>query len=281
MVVACVAPLPYPNCTDHVSLFTTVVFVLTSVTPNRCFYEGALPNCAMPDNVTEANGFLPVQPNAMGNFSEFHGELAVSGRVNMTVAQTVTTVYLQANASGEVRVYQDGVVVRGIDDHSLDRLVIGGQNVSVLNVTANEITFPASNYRRTTLEDVTVGAPIHFSPHNGAASVVLDQSTLTNVRGNFVSLLHPSGTLEINGPTEVLVLPQTRGITFETTGTASAILDVSELTGIFGEEYLVEFEAGDLVVQALEAKELADTLILPTIVAVVTVILAWGDRLRS
>jgi hypothetical protein len=235
----------------------------------------------MPDNVTEANGFLPVQPNSMGNFSEFHGELAVSGRVNMTVAQAVTTVYLQANATGEVRLYQDGVVVRGVDDHNLDRLVIGGQNVSLMNVTANQLVFPFSNYRHTKLADVTVAAPIHFSPHNGAASVLLDQSILTNVRGNFVSLLHPSGTVEINGPTEVLVLPQTLGVEFATTGNARAILDVSELTGIFGEKYLVEFEAGDLVVQALEAKELADALILPTIVAVVTVILAWGDRLSS
>jgi hypothetical protein len=281
MVIPCVAPLPYPNCTDQVSLFTTAVFVLSSLTPNRCFYEGARPGCTMPGNLTEANGFYPVQPSVVGNTSEFHGELAVSGTVNLTVAHAVRTVYLQEGAGGELRLFQDDVVIRGVGPHSLERLVLYGQNVSVSNATVAELVFPNSVYRNMRLEQVRVRYPLHMAPHGGAPVVDVGGSVLSNVNGSFVSLLHPRGTLEIDGATEVVVLPQTRGAVFETTGTAPAILDVGELIEIFGGEYLVEFEAGELVVEALEAEQLAHTLILPTVIAVVTVILAWGDRLRG
>ena len=281
MALPCIAPLPYPNCTDQVSLFTTAIFVLTTVTPNRCFYPEAAKGCTMPDNLTEANGFYPVQPDTMGNTSVYHGELAVSGLVNMTVPQAISTVYVQAGAAGELRVQSSNVLVTGVGDHQLDRVVIEGKNVSAVNLTVAELLFPGSAYVKLRLETITVQSPVQFSPHNGNTAVNLDGAVITDVLGNAVSLLHPQGTVEINGATEVLMLLQGGGTPFKTTGNATAILDVGELTGIFGEQYLVEFEAGDLVVEALEAEELAQRLILPTVIAVVSVILAWGDRLRG
>lgn len=235
----------------------------------------------MPDNLTEANGFYPVQASVTGNTSEYHGELAVSGRVNMSVPQAIDTVYLQEGAGGELRVEKGNVVIRGIGDHFLDRVVVDGKNISVFNVSATELVFPASAYPNLHLETVTVHKPLEFAPDGGATSVDMSGAVITNVHGNAVALLHPRGTVEINEPTEVLLLLQGGGTPFKTTGNATAILDVGRLTGIFGEQYLVEFEAGDLVVEALEAEELAQRLILPTVLAVVSVILAWGDRLRG
>lgn len=281
MAVPCIAPLPYPNCTDQVSLFTTAIFVLTTVSPKRCFYPEAIKGCSMPANMTEANGFYPVQPDLTGNFSEYHGELAVSGRVNMTIPQAVSTVYAQEGAAGELRVQSNNVAILGTGDHAFDRIVLDGVNVTVSNITAAELSFPASVYTNLHLSDLTVKNPLQFSPHNGATAVDMGSSVITNIRGNAVTLLHPRGRVEINGQTEVLVLPQGGGTPLTITGNSSAILDVGRLTGIFGEQYLVEFEAGDLVVEALEAEELAQKLIFPTIIAVVSVVAAWGDRLRG
>jgi hypothetical protein len=281
MAVPCIAPLPYPNCTDHVSLFTTAVFVLTTLSPKRCFYPEATKGCTMPTNLTEANGFYPVQPSMTGNFSEYHGELAVSGRVNLTIPQAVSTVYVQDGAAGELHVLKNNVQVIGMGDHAFDRIVVDGQNVTVSNITAAELHFPASVYTNLQLSNLTVQNPLQFAPQSGATAVEMGNSVLTDIRGNAVTLLHPRGTVEINGPTEVLLLLQGGQTPFRTTGTSTAILDVGRLTGIFGEQYLVEFEAGELVVEALEAEELAQRLVVPTVIAVVSVVLAWGDRLRG
>ena len=283
MTVPCISALPYPNCTDHVSIFTTAVFVLSTLSPKRCFYKEATPGCTMPANLTAENGFYPVLPNEMGNTSAYHGELLIGGAVNMTVSQSVTKVYLGANATGSVRIDQDNVVVRGIAGHALQQLTIGGRNVSVHNATIDELVFPRSNYTDMAIADVTVQLPVRFSPHGGSEAVNLDRSTISNLKGGVVSFLHPRGTIEINGDTEVLMLPlpPTRSAKFAITGNATSILDVADLTGIFGAEYLVEYEAGDLVLEAIEATQLAQTLILPTVIAVLTVIFGWGDRLRG
>ena len=239
----------------------------------------------MPANLTAANGFYPVQPNNIGNTSVYHGELLVEGTVNITVAPSVQKVYLGLGAGGAVRVDQDNVTIHGIDDHALEQLTIGGKNVSVVNATVSELIFPRTAYTKMVLAHINVTHPVRFSPHAGAESVNLDSSTVTNVVGNVLSLLHPSGTIEINGATEVIVLPcpiiMGFAAGFAITGNATSTLNVAELTGIFGKDYLTEYEAGDLVLEALEATQLAQALILPTVLAVLSVVFAWGDRLYT
>ena len=137
----CISALPYPNCTDHVSIFTTAVFVLSTLSPKRCFYKEAAPGCTMPANLTAENGFYPVLPNEMGNSSAYHGELLIDGAVNMTVSQSVTKVYLGSNATGSVRIDQDNVVVRGIDDHALQQLTIGAETSACKTQPSTSLSF--------------------------------------------------------------------------------------------------------------------------------------------
>lgn len=281
MALPCMSALLYPACVEQVSIFTTTVFVLTTVEPNRCFYEEAVAGCTMPTNLTQENGFYPVRPPAQGNASVYHGELLIEGYVNMTVPQATKSIYLGRGAAGYLEIQQDDATVKGLDDHAMDTIVIGGARVKIANATVGELVFPRSDYTNLKIEDVAVRHPVRFSPHNGDEVVILDGGSFANLLGNVVSFLHPRGTVTISGLTEVIYLPRPGGEPFTIDGDATQILNCAELTGVFGEEYLTSYEAGDLVLEALEAKQMAQTLILPTVLAVVSVILVWGDRLTG
>ena len=107
----------------------------------------------------------------------------------------------------------------------------------------------------------------------------MDNAVFKNVTGAYVALLHHRGTVTADA-TKVIWLNQVSGVGSVETVNGGEAFNVARLTGIFGPQYEVEYEAGAIFYQSQEATAIANALVLPTVLCIFVTLFSQGDKLR-
>lgn len=278
----CDAPLPYPLCAHLASLLVKVIFVKTIGNEKICFYENARPNCTMPENLTLANGFYPIEKNFSQTISDLHGEAILTKKYdNYIVPTNVKTLYITGRANNSnVFVQNPGVTVQGLENHMLDKLTIRKPGSQIKNVSANKIEFSAGmDFTNLLLENVYSKNVIEFLPTSLKRFISMQGAKFKNVTGNYIALLHHRGQVTSDN-SKIIWLNQIRGTGSVVLVDDGQAFNVALLTGIFGPQYETEYEAGSIYYQSQEASSIANALILPTVLSVVVVFFSQGDKLK-
>jgi hypothetical protein len=226
----------------------------------------------MPTNLTIANGFYPVVANGSEAYS-IHGEallLLPIPEVNYTVKTHVKTLHVQG--SGKTNIVVDSMDVRvigNVDERpSVENIYVLQRNLNITNINVNKIVLaqgllPGTLY----VNGVDIKEPLQIAPKINGLDINLENATFIDVTGNYISLLHHSGVVHSSN-SDILWLP--RSANRNTAGVESAgngsNLNVASLTGIFGAQYQVEQAAGTIVTVNLQAQELFNTLLIPTLI---------------
>ena len=278
----CLAPVSYPKCAALASVLVNIIYVKQFGAQRLCFYEYALPNCTMPQNLTTANGFFPVKKNLTYSQSHLHGEAVLTSvESNYVVPVAIKRVFITAKANGSsITIDNAGVSIIGLENHHIKKITVNQKNPQIINVSAETIEFkPGIDFSDILVQNVVVKNVIEFSPTTLRRYVSLDNAKFVNVSGNYVAILHHRGTVTSDN-SKIIWLNQISGSGNVVTKNGGEAFNVASLTGIFGPEYEVEYEAGSIVYQSQEASALANALILPTVLSVVVVLFSQGDKLR-
>lgn len=278
----CLGPLAYPKCAALASVLVNIIYVKQFGAQRLCFYENALPNCSMPANLSQANGFFPVKKNLTYSESHLHGEAVLTSvQQNYVVPVKIKRVFVTSAANGSsITIQNTGVSIIGLQPHHLEKITVNQKLPQIINVSAEKIEFKAGiDFSNTLLENVYVKNVIEFSPTTLRRYVSLDNAKFVNVSGNYVAILHHRGTVTSDN-SKIIWLNQISGTGSVVTKNAGEAFNVASLTGIFGPQYEVEYEAGSIVYQSQEASAIANALILPTVLSVVVVLFSQGDKLK-
>jgi hypothetical protein len=244
----------------------------------------------MPKNLTIANGFYPVVANGTGAFS-VHGESVLDetyANATYVTPKSVKTVYVQSNLPNLKIILESKncTLTGGLADNkrpAVGQIVVTQPNAVIENIDANKIEYtPGLDPLATRITNVTVAQPIQLAPAYLDVDVNLDGAAFTNVSGNYVAVLHHRGTINATD-SSVIWLPRASGADVSAVnvyGTGSN-LNVAKLTGIFGSQYEIAQAAGTIVAHNQQAEQLAQALVLPTVVAAAVVIFSNADRVSS
>lgn len=290
MTTLCLSPVTFPVCIRAATILATTVFVKKTANHRLCYYEGAAPECKMPENLTIANGFYPVVANGTGVIS-VHGEAILDASYansTYTTPTHVKVVYLQEDLPHlNVVLASANCTLTGSRSNSvrprLNNIYVEQANITIDNVVVSNIVFAQGlQPLSVSISNVTLGNPIQFAPAYYDVDINLDSANFTNVTGNYVALLHHHGIVTATD-TDVIWLP--RASSSAETGVISlgsgSNLNVAKLTGIFGSQYQIEQAAGSVVVISAQAKALAEALLLPAIIAGAVVVLSNLDKLAE
>jgi len=290
MTTLCLSPVTYPVCIRAASILATTVFVKKVDNRRLCYYEGAARGCAMPENLTIANGFYPVVANGTGEIS-VHGEAVLDAGYTdetYTTPTHVKTVYLQESLP-HLTVILDSTNCTLTGETSatprpqVRNVLVKQPNVSIDNIYVGRIEYALGvQPLAATVTNVTLDNPIQLAPAFYDVDVNLEGATFTNVTGNYVALLHHRGQV-VATDTDVIWLPRASsgpnvGVTSLGSGSN---LNVAKLTGIFGSQYEIEQAAGSVVAHAAQAEELAGALLIPAIIAGAVVVFSNADKLAK
>ena len=277
----CRAPVAYPECLNLASLLVNIIYVKQYGSQRMCFYQGAAPNCAMPENLSIANGFYPISKNMSYSVSDLHGEAVLAENATYTVPVNVKKVYITENANGSTLILQNkGISVIGLEPHRLTKIRVEQTGASFTNLTVDTFQFKAGlDYTSLRMENIVTRDAIQFSPTTLKRYVPLDGAQFVNVSGNYVALLHHRGNVLADN-SKIIWLNQVSGTGTVETQNGGRQLNVALLTGIFGPQYEVEYEAGAIFYQSQEASAIANSLILPTVLCVVVTLFSQGDKLK-
>lgn len=283
----CVSPVPFPTCVQAASLLTNTVFVKKVEDHRLCYYPEAIKGCAMPDNLSIQNGFFPVVANGTEEFS-VHGELALDqtfAEDAFTVPNHVKTLFIKDDMPDlDITVDSINATVRAFNSAQPTRvnvITIVQPNVRIHNMHAKKIVFPEGfSPVGVEITNVSIVDPIQVAPEDDNVDVSLKNAVFSNVEGNYVALLHHSGIVNSTN-TEILWLP--RATSGDETGVLSygngSNMNVAKLTGIFGAQYQLEQAAGSVVVQNIQANQLATALLFPTLLLAGILVFSNSDRI--
>lgn len=278
-MTSCAMAFLYPQCIHHASLLTAVVWV--SARSSKCYEENYVPGCTMPVVADHAD-LYPVYNNITGRTeSGLASELVVTATQGQ-LPQDASTLFINASM-GKYRIITPNITVVGATDTTtVAKLEVAAANVKIKNLVIQNLTFEKGiNFGAVELVDVAVEASVSFVPTPRQHVVNLDGARFDNITGGSIALFRHVGTVTCAGEfTTCFVLPkndpgQDPGIVHATGG--ARVVNISALTSIYGNPYLVSFFAFNKEQETIEATNLARALVLPAIVAVLSVYLAHGS----
>lgn len=288
MDILCLSPVPFPVCVQAASLLTTTVFVKKVDSHRLCYYKEAVEGCTMPDDLSITNGFYPVVANATGEFS-VHGEVALDSAypgTEYTMTNYAKILYIKESLEVDITIDSRNATVRAFDPldiPTVGTITVLRPNVRIENLSAKRIVFPEGvTPGGIRLQNVTVADPIQVAPKDDTVDISMDNAFFDNVGGNYVALLHHRGLVNSSN-TDILWLPRATSETDNNVlsyGNGSN-LNVAKLTGIFGAQYELEQAAGSVVVENLQAEQIATALLFPTLLLVGVTVFSNLDRLTN
>ncbi len=270
--------LPYPDCLPHTSLLTS--WVLISSATSTCYERDYTPNCTFPDH--RANPDLyPVyvvdQPRVE---SGLRNELLVGDDTGGS--SVANTTYIVNGSVTKLTLVTAGSLVKGVGDSPyIETLVVSATAPTIKNVRIGNLTFPTGiNFNAMRLENVTLETSAHIGPSVQQHTVNLDGSVVSNLRGGAIAFFRPTGTIHCEGEfTRCFLLqkidPGAEPATVVPSNGA-AVIDVTAITGIYGDAYLTDFFAFGKVAELDEASQLAWSLFWPAVAILVSIFLAHG-----
>jgi len=277
----CVAPVSYPNCLQLASLLVNAIYIKQYGAEQLCFYQNARPNCTMPTNLSLTNGFHPISKNISYSMSDLHGEVVLKQNSTYVVPTHIKTVYVTGESNGSTLLLQNkGISVIGLEKHNLREIRVEKSGSAFENLTVDTFKFTAGiDYTNMKMTNIETKNSIKFVPTTLKRYVPMEGAKFVNVSGNYIALLHHRGTVTADN-SKIIWLNQLSGTGNVEKKNGGEALNVASLTGIFGPQYEVEYEAGSIYYQSQEATAIANSLILPTVLCVVIVLFSQGDKLQ-
>lgn len=276
MVVSCAMDLPHPGCLSHASLLATVIWV----SGTTCYEPNYRPGCTMPATNTSLD-IYPVYIPADRNSSVLRGEYIVSE--SGTVPRDAKTVYINATG-GNVAVASSGVrVLPARPGVYLDTLTLEAPGPRVEDLFVDRIVVPpGTSPGPIALVNVTMLESLPILPSPQQHTIDLDGAIFENIRGGSVAMFRHTGTAVCSGTTRCFVMARAdpgkrQGETVAVDG--GTVVDVAAITGVFGAPYLVAFFGFNRQEELKQAAALANGLVVPTIIAIVSVLLPYGSKI--
>ncbi len=279
----CVMDLLYPACMAHTSLLTTILWV--SATTSKCYEAEYVPGCTMPDPQVHSDLFPVFLGVTNRTGSGLQREAVVNGNVE-DVPPNATTVY--ANASGGTyHLATPGATLTGASSTIVaDTVVVSAPGVTIRDIEIRNLSFVTGvNFGALTVQNTAIGQSTSISPSAKQHAVDLNGAMFDNITGAAIAMFRHTGVVTCAGEfTRCFVLPKTEpgadpGIVVATGG--AQVVNVSSITGIFGDAYLVSFFAFNKEEETIEATELAQSLAWPTVAAIASVLLAHGTPKKA
>ena len=281
-MVSCAMDLPYPACVNGTSLLTTVVWIAGSL----CYEAGYRPGCTMPaTNVSAEAGLRPVYIPPGRTLSTLRSEVVFNGKAGAPVPAGAT---VHVNTTGGTLTVTAAAttVVAARSGVFLDALHIAAPNVAVDGVPVGTLTMqPGLEPGALRLANLTLGNPLSLVPTPQQHTLGLDGARFSAISGAAIALFRHRGTVTCAGATTRCFVIQRadaalrQGTTVAADG--AAVVDVSSITGVFGQDYLVSFFAFDQDEETTEAARLASSLVLPTVIALVSIWLSHGPHVSG
>ena len=193
--------------------------------------------------------------------------------------------YIKESLEVDITIDSRNATVRAFDPLNIPTvgtITVLRPNVRIENLSAKRIVFPEGvTPGGIRLQNVTVADPIQVAPKDDTVDISMDNAFFDNVSGNYVALLHRG--LVNSSNTDILWLPRATSETDNNVlsyGNGSN-LNVAKLTGIFGAQYELEQAAGSVVVENLQAEQIATALLFPTLLLVGVTVFSNLDRLKN
>ena len=270
--------LPYPDCLPHTSLLTS--WVLISSATSTCYEREYTPNCTFPDH--RANPDLyPVyvvdQPRVE---SGLRNELVVKD--DTSGSSIPNTTYIVNGSVTKLTLVNTGSLVKGVGDSPyIETLVVSAATPTIKNVRIGNLTFLTGiNFKNLLLQNVILETSTHIGPSVQQHTVNLDGSVVSNLTGGAIAFFRPTGTINCEGEfTRCFLLQKIDPGAEPATVVPShgaAVIDVTAITGIYGDAYLTDFFAFGKVAELDEASQLAWSLFWPTVAILASIFLAHG-----
>ena len=272
----------FPTCVNHTSLLTAVFLV--SSTTSKCYEPDYEPGCIMPV-LADHPDLYPVYNNISGRTaSGLSGEQIVTA-THGQLPQNAKHIFINASL-GSYRVITPGITISGATPGIVIKdLVVAAPDIKLRDLVIQNLTFKTGiNYDAIVLENIEVVEPVSLAPRPRQDTMALDGAVFSNIRGGSIALFRHTGTVECSGIlTRCFVLEKndpgsTPGIVHADRG--ATVVNVSTLTAIYGDPYLISFFAFNKEEELIEAENLARALIWPSILALFSVFLAHGKPRR-
>lgn len=282
-MATCAMDLLYPSCMAHTSLVTTILWV--SAATSKCYEADYVQGCTMPDPQANPDLFPVFLGVTNRTGSGLRREAVVDGNVE-AVPPNATTVY--ANASGGTyHLAAPGSTLTGASSAIVaDTVVVSAPGVTIRDIEIRNLSFVTGvNFGGLTVKNTAIHQTTSISPSAKQHVVDLNGARFDNLTGAAIAFFRHTGVVTCAGEfTRCFVLPKNDpgddpGIVVATGG--AHVVNVSTITGIFGEAYLVSFFAFNKEEETIEATELAQSLAWPTVAAIVSVLLAHGTPKKA
>lgn len=279
---SCVMPFAFPACANYTSLLTTVFLV--SSTTQKCYEPDFEPGCTMPVLASHPDLYPVFNNLSTRENTELSGERVVTATRGQ-LPQNARRIFINASR-GSYTAITPGMTISGAHPGIVvDTLVVEAPNVKIIDLAVHNLTFKSGiNYKAILLENVTVTYPVSLSPSPRQDVMGLDGAVFSNITGGSIALFRHTGTVACSGLfTRCFVLEKTdpgavQGIVHAAFG--ATVVNVSAITSVYGNPYLISFFAFNKEEELLQAEKLAKALVWPTVVALLSIFLAHGRPKR-
>lgn len=278
--MTCVMPFAFPACLNHTSLLTTVVYI--SALTQKCYEKNVVPGCVMPVLADHPDDLYPVYNNftdrQRSNFSSQRVITAKRGQLPQDASHLFINTTL-----GAYTIITPGVTITGARPGIVvDSLVVAAPDVTIEHLTIKNLTFQTGiDLKALKLENVEVQSSVSIAPTPEQHTVNLNGALFSNITGGAIALFRHTGTATCSG-TLTLCFILSKNDAGAPTGIVQAdqgatVVNVSAITNIYGDQYLISFFAFNKEEKLIEATRLAGTLFWPTVVAIFSIFLAHGQ----
>lgn len=278
--MSCAMDLAYPLCVQHTSILSAIIWV--SSTSFTCYEAGYNKGCQMPSPSANSDLFPVFLGSENLTSSGLKREAVLPDGSSQTVPMHLgiafvnsSTDFLKLSAPGGSLIGRNGSI-------EVETLVVAAPGVTLENLVIGNLTFQKGiNFKGLTLKNVVLGATARIVPSAAQHTVDLDGAVIENITGGAVALFRPTGTIHCAGTfTRCFLLNKNDpgkevGIVIATDG--ATVVNMSVLTRTFGPEYMVDYFAFSREEALIQATNLANALVWPTVVVLLSVVLAHGS----
>tara|TARA_Y100000593_G_C4252638_1_gene307974 strand:- start:176 stop:946 length:771 start_codon:yes stop_codon:yes gene_type:complete len=164
----------------------------------------------------------------------------------------------------------------------INTLVVAAPEITLRNLIIGNLTFKKGNdFTKLKLINIVLGATSRIVPTAAQHTVDLNGAVIQNITGGAVALFRTTGSVTCAGEfTRCFVLEKNepgREQVDITSEDGATVVDVSAITKTFGPQYMIDYFAFDKVEETLQASDLANALVWPTLATILSVILAHGS----
>ncbi len=235
---------------------------------------------------------MPTPANNPDLFPVFLGKIGVSesglkreavlpSGTSSTVPLNLSIAYVNGSTE-ELKISGPETKLIGRNSSSyVSTLIVAASDVTISNIRIGNLTFEKGvDLKRLHLQNLILETTTRISPSAEQHVVDMNGARIENVTGGAVALFRPTGTITCSGEfTRCFYMQKNdpgREIGVINSENGANVIDITMFTRTFGEDYMIDYFAFNKAEELKEATDLANSLVWPTIVIILSVVLAHG-----